>query len=92
MFARLLRPWIQAGKVAYLEAECRQMREDRDYWKDKAERLLDNALLRKGEVSEPVFKKAAARPESSPFGGVLKGLNIHEIESVKPAAPVVPMK
>lgn len=66
---------------------------ERDYWKDKAEKLLDAALFKRGEVTSPVFAKPE-RAKASPFGipAVLGSLNVHEIESAKPAAPVVPMK
>jgi hypothetical protein len=74
-------------KLTWLEASLAQARGDRDYWKDKAERLLDAALFKRGEVTAPVFTKAE-RPKS-PFAmpTFLGGLNVTEIESGKgPAA------
>lgn len=65
-----------------LREQLEESRATADYWRDKAEKLLDAALLRKGEVGTLIFGKPDKR--QSPFGNVLAALNVHEIDLAKP--------
>lgn len=49
--------------VPLLEAQVHELQADRDYWKRVAERLLDAALLKRGDVTQPVFQSGTALPE-----------------------------
>ena len=77
--------WFQ--RRAELETELRLTRvrvrelgEECDYWRTRAERLLDNALARKGEAIAPVMAPQAPSQEKT-FGSVFGPLAVTEIES-----------
>lgn len=66
-------------------------RADSDYWRDKAEKLLDAALFKRGEVTMPVFSKPERRAPST-VHDFMSALRVTEITTAKPAEPVTPMK
>lgn len=68
-----------------------ELKVEREYWKDKAEKLLDAALFKRGEISAPVFAKPVAQHQD-PIKSMMSALSITEIDSTKPASPVTPMK
>ncbi|MGE0590906.1 MAG: hypothetical protein AB7G23_03000 [Vicinamibacterales bacterium] len=64
-----------AGALARTEAE-------RDYWRERAERLLDGALMRKGEASGPVMAEAPKNQEDRAYAQ-FAGLAMTEIDSTR---------
>lgn len=57
---------------------------ERDYWRTRAERLADAALVKAGAIHEPVMgeRKAEKDPLKSAFGGMA----VREIDSSKRVA------
>lgn len=78
-------PWRRVRELELLMAQAHVAlaveREQRAYWKSKAEVLLDNALLRKGEISSPVFTPPPAASVEQTLGSVFGPLAVTEIES-----------
>jgi ABC-type xylose transport system substrate-binding protein len=62
----------QALRVAAAEQE-------RDYWRTRAEKLMDQALARAGAISEPTMRDAVVRKDPSLAAGVIAAMNITEI-------------
>jgi len=71
------------ARVDALEARARYITAERDYWREKAEILLDSTLFHRGEVRNHVFSKPPAQPEADPFVRALAGLAHNEMESAK---------
>jgi hypothetical protein len=100
-FARV--GWWKSAKVAWLEAQLVLLEDrvqrasiERDYWKSKAEQLLDMALFKRGEITAPVFEERKVVADRNPMLTVLGAMNTMEIDSSKKrpastAAPVTPM-
>lgn len=80
-------PWRRIRELELLVAEARVVlaiqREQREYWQSKAEVLLDNALLRKGEITSPVFTPPPAAPVERTMGSVFGPMAVNEIESAR---------
>jgi hypothetical protein len=75
-----------ARLVAHVEAQERQiadLRAERDYWRTRAERLIDAGLARRGEIHEPVMQAAAPKPASG-LAGLFAGLGVDEINRSTP--------
>jgi len=67
---------------------------ERDYWQQKAERLLDAALFKRQETTAPIFQESKPA-EGSPMLKVIGAMTTMQIDSSKrvpPAVPVTPMK
>lgn len=74
---------IEAGLHREAENASLRLADDRDYWKSKAEILLDNALLRKGETASPVMAPPPAPSIEMTMGSVFGPLAVTEIETGK---------
>lgn len=61
-------------EVSRLEAENRELRADRDYWRARCERLLDAALVKEGQP--PIM---APEKPLDPLHGALSGLAMRSI-------------
>lgn len=76
------------------EQRLQRAERERDYWQQKAERLLDAALFKRQEITAPIFQES--KPSSNaPLLGVISAMTRTEIDSSKrvpPAVPVTPMK
>jgi hypothetical protein len=88
------------GHIARLMDRVVRAEDERDYWKAKAERLLDMALFKREEIRAPVFQETKKSADVSPMLKVLGAMQTHEIDSAKQtstrplastAAPVTPM-
>lgn len=94
--------WWQSANVSRLEARVEHLdhllahvQEERDYWRTRAERLLDMALFKRHEITAPVFEERKSLPDRNPLLHVLGAMNTMETDSAKrasTAAPMVPMK
>jgi len=84
------------GHIALLSDRVERAQAERDYWKQKAERLLDAALFKRHEIAAPVFEETKKPADVSPMLRVLGAMQTHEIDTskynhVSTAAPVTPM-
>lgn len=80
--SRTTRARMESELQELLQSQLAEARADRDYWRARAERLLDNALMRKGEAAGPVMAPHAP-PQEKTFGSVFGPLAVTEIESGK---------
>lgn len=74
------------GQLAATLNQVDDAKADRDYWKARAERLVDQALAKRGEINQPVMeqvKPAAADPLSSAVALMAQ----KEFESVPTVGP-----
>ena len=84
-------------RLTYLEERARQAEARCLYWQQKAERLLDAALFKRGEIVAPVFEPDKPAPTSSLLG-IIAAMNTTETDTSKrmplasPAMPMTPMK
>jgi hypothetical protein len=67
-----------------------EMRAERDYWRSKAELLLDSTLFRRGEITQPVFSPPPKPLVDHTMGAIFSPLAVTEIESGKRSRPVAP--
>lgn len=59
------------------------MTRERDYWRERAERLLDGALMRKGEASGPVMADTPSQAPVDRAVAQFAGLAMTEIDSAR---------
>jgi len=83
------------GRIALLEDRLQRAEWEREYWRTKAERLLDMALFKRGEITAPIFKESPPATDS-PMLRVLGAMNTHVTDTskrqpVSTATPVTPM-
>jgi hypothetical protein len=83
-------PWVSRAELARVEAEANALNDkliemtlQRDYWRSKAEKLLDSALMRRGETAEPVFSPSPTPSVERTMGSIFGPLAVTEIESGK---------
>jgi len=73
--------WLQL-QTALARAEQRAVsaEEAAAYWRSKAEKLLDAALLKRGEVTDFVFSEPPAAP-TTPVDTLFRAMSHQEIDS-----------
>lgn len=74
--------WLFRWREEVLQERLREMRAERDYWREKAEILLDSTLFHRGDVRNHVFSKPKEQA-ADPITRALAGLARNEIESAK---------
>ena len=84
---------LMQAQRAYSDLRFIQASGDASYWKLKAERLLDMALFKRGEITAPVFQeREKPRETTDPMLKILGAMQVREVETLKrPAEPVTPM-
>jgi len=76
-------PWIsRAVHAAEIEALRRQLAtlaEDRDYWRARAERLIDATLGRAGAITAPVMGATPRPAPGANLANIYRGLAMTEV-------------
>lgn len=80
--ALAIRRELAEQRVVIVERETALLRDDRDYWRSRAEKLIDQGLARHGAITEPTMVQRRP-PVTSSAAGALLGMNIREIESAR---------
>jgi hypothetical protein len=76
--------WAWDKQAALLRAHDREMAGERDYWKGKAERLIDAGLSRTGAIHEPTMRERSPVPKGvNPAELITGAMAITEIDSTK---------
>lgn len=83
-------------RLTYLEERILLAEQQADYWREKAERLLDAALFKRREINAPVFEDTKPAEESI-LQRVVGAMGTMETDTSKrppasSAMPITPMK
>lgn len=68
-------------RLVEAEALVGELRHERDYWRQKAELLLDSTLFRRGDITNHVFSKPPVVDD--PFQRVFTAMGKREIGTVE---------
>jgi hypothetical protein len=79
-----------SSQLTAAAATVQQAMIERRYWQQRAERLTDHALFKRGEITAPVFQESPAK-STDPTARLFEALRVTEIETMKPASLVTPM-
>jgi hypothetical protein len=70
-------------RVAFLEEQHEQQQELVAYWRTRAEKLIDSALVRANAAHEPMMREPKIdQRTANPFGG----MSVSEIDTTRKAA------
>ncbi len=77
-------PFITRSSVRYLDLQVELLTVDRDYWKTRAEQLIDAALARAGAIHQPTMEQVGPRDTVASAAAIItSALSIREIDSSK---------
>lgn len=84
MIRRVLRSlgWVPRWEYEATLKWAEHLHAERNYWREKAERIIDAALVRQGATHQPTMAPAP-KPQPNPMHDMMRALSITEIDSSK---------
>jgi hypothetical protein len=74
-------PFAARSTVRHLEVQNELLASDRDYWKKRAEQLIDAALARAGAIHQPTMEQRPREHVKSAMAMLTSALSVTEIDS-----------